>query len=500
MILQIFDTANCDDCIPREYGFGSTVCVCNATYCDTLSPVRPPLTGNYIQFVSSKSGLRFQRSIGSFKSKITPRGVKCKINENITYQEIIGFGGAFTDSAGINILSLSKSSQEFLLKSYFSKEGIEYNLGRVPIGGTDFSTRGYTYSDDNSDATLKGFKLTIEDFKYKIPLIKRAQECSKHSIKLTASCWSPPKWMKTNKELTGFGILREEYYKAYADYHIKFLDAYKKEGIDFWCITTGNEPTNGLLVVNKLNALGWTPISQRKWIGEFLGPAMHSAYRDTCILTGDDQRYIFPWWLKMIMLDKKAAQYINGSAVHWYWDFIIPPVLLRQTHEKFPNLFILNTESSYGDKPWDLFKVALGSWKRAEDYANDIIQSINNWVTGWIDWNLALNEEGGPNWINNYVDSPIIVNNTADEFYKQPMFYALGHFSKFISPGSLRIESSVSPANVVETLFLRRPDKSLIIIILNRKFYDLKFTIVDDQRGSAILNIPKYSISTVIYR
>lgn len=95
-------------------------------------------------------------------------------------------------------------------------------------------------------------------------------------------------------------------------------------------------------------------------------------------------------------------------------------------------------------------------------------QSINNWVTGWIDWNLALNEEGGPNWINNYVDSPIIVNNTADEFYKQPMFYALGHFSKFISPGSLRIESSVSPANVVETLFLRRPDKSLIIIILNR--------------------------------
>ncbi|KAK7586269.1 hypothetical protein V9T40_004145 [Parthenolecanium corni] len=497
--LSRLEAVDSNACIPRKFNFDSVVCVCNATYCDTLSNIRAPLAGNYVIYTSSRDGLRFQRSVGSFQSKATSEGVKYKIYSKRTFQEIYGFGGAFTDSAGINILSLSEPAQNLLLQSYFSKDGLEYVLGRVPIGGTDFSTRGYTYQDNSTDASLKSFSLTQEDLNYKIPIIKRAQSYAQKSLKLIASCWSPPKWMKTNHELTGFGVLKDEYYKAYANYHVKFLDAYKENAIDVWCITTGNEPMNGLLIMNKLNAVGWTPTSQRRWIGQHLGPNMRSSHPNVCILTGDDQRYTLPWWLKTVMEDKEAAKYINGTAVHWYWDFIIPPVQLRKTHEDFPNLFIINSEASYGDKPWDWYKVALGAWKRAEEYAHDIIQDLNNWLVGWVDWNLALNEEGGPTYIKNFVDSPIIVNEAKDEFYKQPMFYAIGHFSKFLTPGSVRIENSVSPANVLETVSVKRPDQSIAIVVLNKKSYDVKLSLANG-KDLAVINIPKYSVNSILYK
>lgn len=180
------------------------------------------------------------------------------INADLKYQKIFGFGGAFTDSAGININSLTEKSKEYLLKSYFSKSGIEYSLCRVPIGGTDFSTRPYTY-DDIKDDNLSQFNLTFEDFTYKIPLINKAYSLTDGNLRLFASAWSAPAWMKTNDALSGIGYLYKKYYQTWADYFIKFLEHYEKSNIKIWGITTGNEPLNGVLPFIKINSLGWTP-------------------------------------------------------------------------------------------------------------------------------------------------------------------------------------------------------------------------------------------------
>jgi glucosylceramidase len=130
---------------------------------------------------------------------------------------------------------------------------------------------------------------------------------------------------------------------------------------------------------------------------------------------------------------------VAGIAVHWYMDFIVPPSALDITHEKFPDKWIFGSEACEGSIPL-LPHVLLGDFGRAESYAKFIIQDLNHWVTGWTDWNMALDENGGPNWANNLVDSAVIVNQTSDEFYKQPMFYIMGHFSKFVLENSVRVE------------------------------------------------------------
>lgn len=169
----------------------------------------------------------------------------------------------------------------------------------------------------------------------------------------------------------------------------------------------------------------------------------------------DDGRIMLPGWADIVCFDlfphiqslqifndDMAKNYVAGIGVHWYGDFYSPTFLLDLTHNRHPDKFILATEAcagfAYPQGP------ILGDWFRAEEYADSIITNLNHWVTGWTDWNLALNLNGGPNWVGNIVDSPIIVNRTADEFYKQPMFYAMGHFSKFLRPGARRIAHKVS--------------------------------------------------------
>ncbi|GLV40112.1 Glucocerebrosidase 1a [Carabus blaptoides fortunei] len=500
MLVIYFRIAICtsNGCLPRDYGNGGTVCVCTADHCDTIEPVTPLKTGQYLLYTSNKDGLRFNKTIGDFNQHFIRSDVTIKIDHDTKYQTILGWGGAFTDSAGININALKGIVRQHLLSSYFSNEGLEYSLCRVPIGGTDFSTYAYTYDDVTDDKELVHFNLTREDYKYKIPLIKEAFTLTNGKLKLFGSAWSPPIWMKTNNAISGIGFLKPEYYQTWANYHVKFLEGYENEGIKFWGLTTGNEPTTAYVPFVKLNSLAWTPFSQRQWIAENLGPTIRkSKYKDIKIMVLDDQRFCLPWWLVAVFANADAKKYIDGIALHWYWDSFFPASVLDCTHEQFPEKFMLNTEACIGDKPFQK-KVDLGSWARGEMYAYDIIEDLNHWVSGWLDWNMALDETGGPTYINNNVDSPIIVNKTAQEFYKQPMFYALGHFSKFIPPGSIRIKSSVSTGDLKITAFLR-PDNGISLIVFNDKNRDMNITISDISKGTFIITAMKHSITTVLY-
>lgn len=485
-------------CQPRDYGKGSVVCVCNATYCDYLGEVSPVPQGQILVFESNKAGLRFSKTTGSADEQSgDPQShddtVTIVVDTSKTYQKIYGFGGAFTDAAGINIKSLPKNMQEDIIQSYYTDKGLSYNIGRVPMASCDFSVRQYTYADTPGDFGLANFSLATEDYELKIPLIKRALNVSKNAVWMFASPWSGPAWMKTNGKLYHGGFLIGHpggpYYKTWANYFVRFLQEYERNGIHFWGLTAENEPTAGFDPTYPFQSLGFTPALQRDFIKFDLGPALEKAGYGPdkiALMILDDMRAFLPLWANLVLKDKDAAKYIAGVAVHWYLDSVTDPARLDETHDAFPDKFILATEACMGDKPWIKEKVQLGSWDRAENYSHDILQDLQHWVTGWVDWNLALDKQGGPNWVKNFVDSPIIVDAEAREFYKQPMYYALAHFTKFLPRGSMRVASRQDSGDGSDLEFgaFKTPEGATVAIVLNPTSSESNIQLKDASRGT----------------
>ncbi|KOC59952.1 Glucosylceramidase, partial [Habropoda laboriosa] len=490
-----------NECVPRSFGADQIVCVCNATYCDSTPDNVPkvPENGTVYWYVSSKGGLRMNlaKLQAADTCQNTSSGTVVDIDTSKRYQRIFGFGGAFTDSAGMNIANLSEATQDQLIRAYYHPvQGSRYLLGRVPIGGTDFSTRPYTYDDSPNDVLLRNFSLAPEDYNYKIPYIRKALELNPE-VKLFSAAWSPPPWMKTNDKINGFGFLQEKYYQTYVNYLLKFLDAYKSFNISIWAISTGNEPLNAFIPLDPLNTMGWTPKTLGNWVANNLGPSLaNSVHNGTLILALDDQRIELPWSIQQLFQNKIAEMYTAGIAVHWYTDDFIPSTVLDLTHNSFPNKFIMLTEACTGTGI-EFPKVDLGSWSRGQRYILSIIDYLNHWAIGWVDWNLALNTQGGPNWINNNVDAPIIVVPETDEFYKQPMYYALKHLSRFVERNSVRV-SVTSTSTVPATAFVT-PSQEVVVVLYNNLDQPTSVTLRDSNKEDICLELPAYSINTVIY-
>ena len=456
-------------CNPLQFNQSSFVCACNATYCDTYGRVDELIKPESALVVTSdKESKRLDVQYADFITNDDLNRIEFILDETKTYQEILGFGGAFTDSAAVNMYDMDAETIENIMASYFDPTGLDYSIGRVNMGGCDFSTRPYTYVDTPGDVALDTFELQEEDF-LKIDLVKQANTFRDVPLKMYASPWTAPPWMKSNNDYKGEGYLLPEYYQAWADYFVKFLDAYKAEGIEHWGLTAQNEPWDGLVPNFTFNAMGWNATSQRVWISENLGPSLEAAgYSDVKVMILDDQRPLVPKWAREVFSDERALKYVSGIGVHWYVDEVIPvPFALDQAHEEFPDKFLLYTEACTGDRPWEAEKVMLGDWNRGERYINNIIEDLNHWVVGWTDWNLVLDMQGGPNWAGNFVDAPIIVNPSQGEFYKQPMYFAMAHISRFITPGSMRVALSHTD-NSVQAVAVQRPDSTVAVVFLNK--------------------------------
>lgn len=497
-----------NECKPQDFpGTNSFVCVCSAGYCDTVEDYEPLGSGTFAVYTSTQTGDRLTKRVYdiSKKSNATGDSVTYTLNSTARYQTMNGFGGAFTDSAGFNILNLTTPTQDNLLKSYFHPSGIEYTFGRVPIASCDFSLRVYSYDDKDRDFSMKHFNLADEDFKYKIPLIKRAKAMSNRTINLIASPWSAPAWMKDNGKMTGGGNLKGnatgKYYQAYARYLSTFLEEYGKQNLSFWGMTMLNEPSAGLAPNYSFQSMYFSSSNEKDFVKLALGPLLHqNGYENVKLIMLDDQRLFLPLWAQDILGDKEAAKYVSGIGIHWYRDVLSPIVKLDETHEQFPNHFLLYTESSNGYEPWDV-AVMLGDWDRGESYSADILWDVNHWVTGWIDWNLALDKTGGPNWAKNNVDSSIIVDAKYDVFYKQPMYYHIGHFSKFIVPGSIRIgfKADKDDFSYVPAAAFLLPNGKKAAVILNKTNGCVNITIMDDESGFLNAQVPPRAIQTYIW-
>lgn len=540
-------------CVLREYKDGF-VCVCNTTYCDSVENIKLDKNGPALLISSTKSGLRFvptpktfieaqsdrstsdkvesteapsSRSLlneieSAFKEKVysvvrVERDVDqiqakarapgyVTVNRNTKYQKIVGFGAALTGTVSHILDSLPKELQDTIYKIYYSQSyGNAYNLLRVTIGGSDFDMVPWAYNESpRNDLRLTNFTvLDLRDLN-RIRQIKYLRELTENNdIRIFGAAWSSPPWMKTNNDWTGYGSLKSEYYQTWADYHLKFLQLWEKEGCPLWSISTGNEPLNGEIgwLFVRFMSLGWTAKNQGKWVAENLGPTIkNSSVSYVKIFGGDDQRYTFPWWFnQMNSGNSMATSYLTGFFMHWYWDEFMPPFVLDRTHETFPEKILLNSESCLGDKPWETHGPTLGSWDRGEKYATYILQNLEHWGSGWVDWNMVLDEKGGPSYVNNFVDAAVIVNTTSKaEIYKQPIFYVMGHYAKFIQKDAVRIEVNAGNCNI-KTIGFENPDGTTAIVFLNKSNRKVSCGFVDAARGQIQIDLPEKSIHTLIY-
>lgn len=262
-----FDRVASLPCALRQYPTGS-VCVCNVTYCDTLEFEDPTEPGEFVLVSSASNGTRFGQARGRFvqaenatflpavmlrsKQRMvrSTRPVSVEINRGRKYQQIVGFGGAFTGAVSYNLGLLKPELRESMYRSYYSKKvGIGYSLMRIPIGGSDFDLKPWAYNESPmDDKLLLNFTVLDKRDQARIEQIKELmQVADNHEIKFMGTAWSPPRWMKSNNDWSGSNRLKPQYYQTWADYHIKYLQLIKDAGLDYWAISTGNEPMNAVI-------------------------------------------------------------------------------------------------------------------------------------------------------------------------------------------------------------------------------------------------------------
>lgn len=434
------------------------------------------------------------------------------------FQTITGFGGSFTEASAYLLNKLSKPNRDKILKAYFSKEGADYSLTRTHINSCDFSLSNYSYAKIPDDNTLQHF--TVEEDKADlIPMIKEAQNISTDGFKIIASPWTAPPWMKDNNNWRG-GKLLPQHRTTWALYFSKYITAYKKEGINIWGLTVENEPLGN---DNNWESMHYTPESMNDFVANYLGPQLKADGFSKIKILGYDQNRgdELKKWATAMFSDKKAAKYFSGTAVHWYastYDYFAES--LQFTHSLSPQKHLINTEAcvdaevpKWKDDNWYWSKEATDwGWDWATEkekylhpkyapvfrYATDIIGCLNNYVDGWIDWNMVLDKQGGPNWFKNWCTAPVIVDPEKDEVYFTPLYYAMAHFSKFIRPGAVRIGFENPDKDLMVTA-AKNKDKSVAVVIFNPTESKKEYTIsVNKKNISAVIDAK--ALQTVIIK
>ncbi|MGE4287471.1 MAG: glycoside hydrolase family 30 beta sandwich domain-containing protein [Salinivirgaceae bacterium] len=406
-----------------------------------------------------------------------------------TFQTIEGFGGALTDATAETLNKLSPENQEKIYTAYFDKnEGIGYNLFRTHINSCDFSSQSYAYAEVEGDVELKHF--TIEkDLQYRIPLIKEALKRTGSDFKLLASPWSPPAWMKTNQNMLQGGELKPEYYQTWADYFVRFIEAYRAEGIPVWAVTVQNEP----MAVQTWESCIFTAAQERDFVKNNLGPSfVKNKLSDVKIIVWDHNRGIMYQRASTVYDDPEAKKYVWGTGFHWYTGDHFENV--KQVAEAFPDKKLLFTEGCVF--PFDYQK--LDQWSWGERYGESIINDLNNSAVGWIDWNMVLDETGGPNHVANYCYAPVIGNTKTDEVIFMNSFYYLGHFSKFIRPGAKRIICSSNYDDLMATAAINT-DGSIVVVAMNKTGNEIPFKLWI--QGKAVQShLPAHAMKTIIVK
>ncbi|MEQ8525317.1 glycoside hydrolase family 30 protein [Gracilimonas sp.] len=432
------------------------------------------------------------------------------------FQEITGFGGSFTEASAYLLNELGDENRNKILEAYFGESGARYSLTRTHMNSSDFSLGNYSYAPVPGDRNLENFSIE-EDRDDIIPMIKDAMAISQDGFRIISSPWTAPPWMKDNNDWKG-GKLLPEYYDTWALFFSKYLTAYKEEGIDIWGITVENEPLGN---DSNWESMHFTPEEQNEFVKNHLGPQLErDGYEEVKLLGYDQNRHEeLIEWVDAMYDDEGAAKYYDGTAVHWYAStYKVFEEELQYAHEKAPNKHLIQTEATvdadvpaWKDDSWYWSKEATDwGWDWAPEdrkhlhpkyvpvyrYARDMIGTLNNWVDGWVDWNMVLNRQGGPNWAKNWCVAPVIVDEEADEVYFTPLYYTMSHFSRYIRPGATRIGHSYSGEGLMLTA-AQNPDGSIAVVILNQQQEPKKIKLKLKDR-TATVQISGKAIQTIM--
>ncbi|WP_415374278.1 glycoside hydrolase family 30 protein [Patiriisocius sp. Uisw_017] len=445
----------------------------------------------------------------------TEKAIEIKLLPEDKYQTITGFGGSFTEASASLLNRVSKTNRQKILDAYFSEAGANYSLTRTHMNSCDFSLSHYSYAPVDGDKDLKNFSIA-EDIDDLIPMIKDAMATSTAGFKIISSPWTAPPWMKDNKDWRG-GKLLPEYYDTWALFFSKYRTAYKREGIDIWGFTVENEPVGN---DGNWESMHYTPEEMTNFVQHYLGPKLEKDGHDVKILGFDQNRgEELKKWASVMYKDEASSKYYDGMAIHWYgstYDYF--PESLQFTHNKAPNKYLIQTEAcvdsetpKWKDDAWYWEKEATDwgwDWAPEKDkylhpkyapvnrYARDIIGCLNNWVDGWVDWNMVLDKQGGPNWFKNWCVAPVLVDPEKDEVYFTPLYYTMSHFSKYIRPGAIVIGIENPDKDLMATA-AKNPDGSIAIVVFNEQT-EIKNVTLTLNNKSISISISGQAIQTII--
>lgn len=404
-----------------------------------------------------------QTGIISFKDKPQPfeNETAVFVDPDKQFQSFIGIGAALTDASAETFAKLSKEKQqEFLTAHFDAQKGLGYTLARTNINSCDFSSSSYTYTADN-DKELKTFNIE-PDRKFKIPFIKAAMAVAGGKLNLFASPWSPPAWMKSNNNMLHGGKLKPEFYNSWALYYTRFIKAYETEGIPVWGVTIQNEP----MATQVWESCLYTADEEKDFLKNYLGPVMHKeGLQSKKIIMWDHNRDLIYQRAVTYFQDPDVTKYAWGIGFHWYEDWSGGSQMfdnIRSVHEAFPDKPLLFTEGCNG--PFNMQQIYW--WKWGERYGKSMINDFNNGMTGFTDWNILLDENGGPNHVGNFCFAPVHADTRTGELIYTNAYYYIGHFSKFIKPGAKRISSVSSRSQLLTTAF-KNTDGSIAVVVMN---------------------------------
>lgn len=407
------------------------------------------------------------------------------VNSSRRFQTMEGFGGAFTEAAAVTWLKLSEAKRDEVIRQYFSPvSGHGYRLCRVHMNSCDFSLGNYAHLETPDDLDLVGFSIE-RDRRALLPMIKAAQQVAGETIKLLVSPWSPPPWMKSNGEMNHGGHLLPQYANVWARCFVRFIQEYEKEGVPVWAVSVQNEPA----ATQRWDSCIYSAEEERDFVRDHLGPELAKAgLGHVKIVIWDHNRDWMVERANVIYSDAQAAQYVWGTGFHWYGEDAFDHV--QQVHDAWPDKQLLFTEGCQEGGPH------IGSWDLGERYARSMINDLNRWTVGWIDWNLVLDETGGPNHVGNLCSAPILIDRANDALLYQNSFYYLGHFARFVKPGARRILCATSRQEIEATAFVN-PDGQVVTVVMNRTHGHIHFALNRDG-GSTICELPPRSIATYL--
>ena len=439
---------------------------CTESTAENFSDTTPVIDGSNVEIFTTadSSNLRLTPMPGAtFAPAPQPLETEIAIfvNPNKKFQTLLGIGGAITDASAEVFATLPTEQQDRFLQAYFDPVvGIGYTLTRTTIHSCDFSKESYTYVSDD-DPQLSTFNIE-RDTRYRIPLIKRAIATAGGELPLYVSPWSPPSFMKTNNQMLQGGKLRKEFYPAWSSYFVKFIQAYEAQDIPIWGLTIQNEP----MATQRWESCIYSAEEERDFLKLHLGPDLEAAgLGDKKIVVWDHNRDLINHRVSTILEDPVAAKYVWGVGFHWYetWTGGEPMFSnLGQINESYPEVNLIFTEGC--NERFDISRYQY--WPNAERYGRSMINDFNQGTVAWTDWNILLDQHGGPNHVGNFCFAPVHADTDQGNLIFTPSYYYIGHFSKFIRPGARRVSTVSSRSHLLATSFQNK-DGEMVTVVMN---------------------------------